>query len=163
MEDAKLYLRQIGKESYTKPIRLLDHATLGEHTRHFIEYFQCLFEQYPTGIINYDKRSRDKSLEIDPYLAIAAIDDIINRIDGSVEDIPLEIESDYGIDGSAVLREKSYFRRELIFNIEHTIHHLSIIKIGLGIESTGIQLPSHFGLTPSTVKYRQQQQLQLSD
>ncbi|MDX1476670.1 MAG: hypothetical protein R3301_03155 [Saprospiraceae bacterium] len=49
----------------------------------------------------------------------------------------------------------SSLERELIYNIEHTIHHLAIIKIGLAIIAPDIPLPAHFGVAPSTVKYKQ--------
>lgn len=154
MGDAKLYLRQIDRATYSKPIRLLAGASLGEHTRHFVEYYQCLLDQFPEGKINYDKRKRQKSLEQDPYLAIQAIEQILNAIPLVVDEVPLLIESNYGVNSDLVVEEQTSLRRELLYNIEHTIHHLSIIKIGLDIESIGIQLPAHFGLTPSTLRYQ---------
>ena len=39
------------------------------HTRHIIEFYQCLIEQASEGQINYDSRKRDVRIESDPAFA----------------------------------------------------------------------------------------------
>jgi hypothetical protein len=46
--------------------------------------------------------------------------------------------------------------RELIYNIEHTIHHLAIVKIALKAILPSLELPEHFGVAPSTIRHRQE-------
>jgi hypothetical protein len=43
----------------------LSSATIGEHTRHVIEMFQCLLNNYESGVVNYDERARDIVLQTD--------------------------------------------------------------------------------------------------
>lgn len=45
-------LSQLSNEDYTCPCHGLSNATIGEHTRHIIEMFQCLELQYEIGTIN---------------------------------------------------------------------------------------------------------------
>ena len=46
------------------------------------------------------------------------------------------------------------FERELMYNIEHTIHHLAIIKIAIRLVAPHIRLPDNFGVAASTIKHR---------
>jgi hypothetical protein len=47
------------------------------------------------------------------------------------------------------------YYREIAYNLEHTIHHMALIRVGLN-EVSGIQLPDDFGVASSTVKHRKQ-------
>jgi hypothetical protein len=58
--------------------------------------------------------------------------------------------------GQDNLLVQSTIGRELIYNIEHTIHHLAIVKIALKSSIPGMHLPEHFGVAPSTIRYRQE-------
>jgi hypothetical protein len=48
----------------------------------------------------------------------------------------------------------NYFR-EIAYNLEHTIHHMALIRVGINEVST-IELPENFGVASSTVKHRKQ-------
>ena len=154
MEDAKLYLRQLETSAYTSPIPVLSNSTIGQHTRHFIEFFQCLLQQYSTGVVNYDQRQRNKQIEIEPAFAIATINSILDTLPKKAPEQALILESDYGIECATCVSVDSNFHRELVYNVEHTIHHLAIIKIGLLSIMPEIALPEHFGVAPSTVKHQ---------
>ena len=47
--------------------------------------------------------------------------------------------------------------REILYNLEHCIHHLAIIKIGLKIIKPNFKLPENFGLADSTIRFKNQQ------
>ena len=76
LEDAILYLSKVNTDSYSMPIDPLFNGTLGKHTRHFIELFQCLLFQTKMGVVNYDTRKRNSLIETDKKVAIQAIKDI---------------------------------------------------------------------------------------
>lgn len=142
---------------FTQPVESLNGSTIGQHTRHTIEFFTCLVDGYESGRVNYDKRSHDKEIEQSKVLAM----DMIGRIEAFVSELPedkkflLEVNYDPLSDKNEIISSSYY--RELVYNIEHAIHHMALIKVGLKEVCPGIQLPADFGVAVSTVKYQQSQ------
>ena len=79
--------------------------------------------------------------------------EIYQNIDRSNKDIFLEAE-DY-CESMEIVTIPSNYYRELAYNLEHTIHHMALIRVGI-TEVSGIQLSDDFGVASSTVKYRKQ-------
>lgn len=156
LNDARAYLDPIDDRVYSMQQDLLFGASIGQHTRHFIEFFQCLLDQIalPEPVIDYASRKRSLSLETDPKAALGVIDHLTGRIAALGDNKTCTLVcSEHFEDKEATV--PSNLERELIYNIEHTIHHLAIIKIGLSAVAPHIALPAHFGVAPSTVKYKQ--------
>lgn len=155
-KDAEVYLHSIAPTAYREALPVLSQATIGQHTRHFIEFFQCLVKathadnQSEKCVLNYDLRRRDRQIEADPVYALQALKNIAKNFPQLAAERPLWLESkDYKIDTALLL--PTTLERELLYNIEHTIHHFALIKIGLQEVAPEIQLPDHFGFAPSTV------------
>ena len=74
-------IKQLSNENYISPCYGLSNATIGEHTRHIIEMFQCLNIQYENGIVNYDLRKRDYLIQTDTNFAEKSIKEIISTLD----------------------------------------------------------------------------------
>ena len=146
-------LNQLSKEEYVQPSQILLNATIGQHVRHIIELFQCLEKGYDEGVVNYEKRKRDYQIESNKELASLLLKEIYRNIERSNKDIILEAE-DYGDSMQIVLIPSNYYR-ELAYNLEHTIHHMALIRVGIN-EVSSVVLPDEFGVAYSTVKYRQQ-------
>ena len=83
-------LNQISEDDYSKPIEYLSNASIGEHTRHIIELFQCAINSYEVGELNYDNRSRNLLIQTNPSFAIEKIDEICNTIEKENKDLILE-------------------------------------------------------------------------
>lgn len=147
--ELKEVILHLGQESYKTTIGALQGASIGEHCRHIIELFEALMNGYESGIINYDKRARDKELETNIDKAILHLDIMIGKL--NQPDKWLVIQS--MVDQSTLV--KSSYYRELLYNYEHSIHHAAIIKIGMHLLGTA-QQPKNFGIAPSTIKYREQ-------
>ena len=146
-------LRQISNDEYKMPSNILSNATIGQHVRHIIELFICLEQGYQTGVVNYEKRKRDYRIETDKDFALDLMLDVFNNLEQSNKDLILEAE-DYCEDVQTVSVPSNYFR-ELAYNLEHTIHHMALIRVGIN-EVADLQLPDEFGVAYSTIKYRQQ-------
>lgn len=143
-------LRQLPDADYSKPCLQLSNASIGEHTRHIIEMFQCLLGQYDSGVVNYDLRQRDKRLQTQTQWAISAMVGVLESIDRPDKKIELRQQ----VDDEPIRIESNYFR-ELLYNLEHCIHHQALIKVAL-VGRDGLQVSDHFGVARSTIEYRNQ-------
>jgi uncharacterized damage-inducible protein DinB len=141
-------LEQLDKNAYTKPVETLHQATIGQHTRHIIELFVCLLQGYAAGKVNYDKRKRDKEIETLPAKAIELLQDIQASLDKTDKPILLE----YALQETEIAIHSCYYR-ELLYNLEHCIHHQALIKVALW-EMPHILIGENFGIAPSTIQYR---------
>lgn len=142
-------LLQMDNESYRAPRQQLFNSSIGQHVRHIIELFQALLAGYENGTVSYDKRKRDIEIETDMRFALALMHGIADNIQR--EDKPLKIETSF--EGGNLLLIDSNFVRELLYNLEHTIHHMALIRVGLN-ELGYIVVPDKFGVAPSTIQYR---------
>lgn len=161
---AKSVLSQLSKvishldgNDYSRPIPRLGNSTIGQHVRHTIEFFICMKEGISKGIINYDSRSRDLTIEKSPDAALAAISAVLEFLNTSDHSADLNLEIDYGMDGHAIQTLRTNFDRELAYNIEHAIHHMAILKIGIKEISPDTNIPEGFGIAVSTLRYRKEQ------
>lgn len=148
-----MVLEQLSVAEYTRASERLSHNTVGQHMRHIIELFQCLEEGYATGVVNYEKRRRDHRIETDKDFAASLLPALYQKL--QLEDKPLQLEATYSDHAEALLHIPSNFIRELAYNLEHAIHHMALIRVGVE-EVSAIALPEQFGVAPSTVKHRNQ-------
>jgi hypothetical protein len=136
-------------DEYTHKIELLGNSSIGEHTRHIIELFQQLENGYAAGIIDYDGRKRNIRIQQEPDYAIDSMANIIADLEKP--DKPLMLTTLYNNQDSSI---RSNYFRELIYNIEHCIHHQAIIKIGLNFINSAVAC-EQFGVAKSTLIYRE--------
>lgn len=141
---------QLSNEDYTFPCYGLSNSTIGEHTRHIIEMFQCLENQYESGIINYDDRKRDFQIQTDTVFAKKCIETIQKELEKPNKIIQLQ----QIVDGEELILESNY-NRELLYNLEHCIHHQALIKVGI-LQMDHIQIDENFGVARSTIEYKKQ-------
>lgn len=142
-------ITQMSNEEYAKYSVNLSGSTIGQHTRHIIELFQCLNDGYNGGTVNYENRKRDMRIETDRNIAILCIEDILGNI--YKEDKQLTLEAEFG--SKTMISVSSCYNRELIYNLEHTIHHMALMRVGIN-ELTSIIVSEKFGVAPSTIEYR---------
>ena len=148
LTELKNVISQLTDHHFICSIPALSNATVGEHTRHIIELYQTILKGYENGVINYDKRERDTTIQTMRAKAIQAIDDILNQIDK--EDKKLVME--HCISGIPTCIETNYFR-EVIYNLEHCIHHQALIKVAL-LDFNYVNFSETFGVAPSTIEFR---------
>ena len=145
---------QIEGGDFVKPCNWLGGSSVGQHLRHTLEFFICLESGCASGMVNYDKRAHDKLIESDKYIARSAIQKIMDFIARQKEDFALQLEVGYALDSEESIRMSTNYFRELTYNIEHAVHHMAIMKIGLREVAPYIQLPSDFGIAASTIRYQ---------
>ena len=141
-------LNQLSNEDFSSPCLQLSNASIGEHTRHIIELFQCLENQYDSGIINYDQRERNNLIQTNTDFAKQHIILIQNNLNKKNKNLVLHQQ----IEGFEIITESNYFR-ELLYNFEHCIHHQALIKVAV-LQNAAISLEENFGVARSTIEYR---------
>lgn len=153
-------LCQLQPGEYTQPSEVLSGHTIGQHVRHIIELYQSLENGYEQGLVNYEKRKRDKAIENDIELACRLLGQILSGL--ARPDKSLLLEVGYGLCpaepagssvGPAVPINTNYYR-EVAYNLEHTIHHMALIRIGIRDSGNHLVLPEEYGIAPSTLQYR---------
>jgi hypothetical protein len=146
-------LSQLSEQQYSEPCKTLFNNTIGQHVRHIIELFQCLENGYQAGTVNYEKRKRDKQIETDKEFASGLLLGLHRGL--SKENKVLTLEACYDDNTTESISIETNYHREIAYNLEHTIHHMALIRVGI-TEISSIELPEDFGVASSTVKYRKQ-------
>lgn len=150
LKQAKTYLTNITAAEYTQPIEQMSNSTIGDHTRHILECYQCLIDQWSSGRICYDNRPRNLEIQEQPAVALKLLEEILARLPS--------IDPTQAIELHTILEPeqalKSSINRELLHNYEHTTHHLALIKIGLILLNSKVQISEELGTAKSTLMHR---------
>lgn len=149
----KTVLSKIDQQLYTH-VNTKGRASVGQHVRHTLEFYQCLFEAKTA--VNYDARNRNLLLESSAAHASLAIDDIIELVTEIMADFPLQSLADMPSASSQTLSVNSSFSRELLYVLEHAIHHMALIRILIKDQAAEFELNDNFGVAYSTLAYRGQ-------
>lgn len=149
-------LKELNPQQYQYPSPLLSGGSIGQHIRHILEFYNCLFEAFKLQLpqVNYDKRKRDTSIEQKPELARDTIKNIIGFLDKVSISGNTILEANFSCEKNQVSTMQTSFRRELAYCLEHSIHHQALIKIGLIDQGLNHMVNKNFGVAPSTIKSR---------
>lgn len=86
----------LSNEQYNDKIEVLSNATIGQHVRHIVEMFVCLQEGFNSGIVNYENRERDITIETSKETAL----NLIYLINGSLHAENKNLNLEAGFDDS---------------------------------------------------------------
>ncbi len=142
-------LQQLTNVQYAQKSNWLNSSTIGGHTRHIIELFQSLINGYDAGVVNYENRKRDILIETNVQLACNLLNSISYA--SNLKNKKLQLDCSSGVDG--LISIESNYYREVMYNLEHTIHHMALIRVGIK-EVSNVQLPENFGVAPSTIQFK---------
>jgi hypothetical protein len=142
-------LHQLTYTQYTYNSKHLGNYSIASHTRHIIELLQCALIGYNCNSIDYINRSRDMQLETDQQFAIDSISSIITNLLKEDKLVQLVTETANGACGKTIT---TTYYREIVYNTEHTIHHLALIKVALYEMNLNI-VDHNFGMAYATIQY----------
>lgn len=146
-------VRQISADDFSRPSPSLSSSTVGQHLRHTVEFFLCLEGGFREGVINYDKRAHDKLIETDKFIALDAIRRIREFVVTTSIDSTLRLDVGYDRHTDDCVTIQTNYFRELTYNIEHAVHHMALIKIGIREVARYVNLPPDFGIAVSTLRH----------
>lgn len=153
LSQLKYFLAQLSPNEYVIKLEILSGSTIGMHNRHIIEFFQCLIKGLLVDEMDYDARERNLLQETNLLYAMACIDNALIDLSMIKEDKEIKLFSSIGINDEKEVT-KSSIKRELLYVVEHNIHHMAIIKMACKVSYPEIVFNEDFGVAYSTIKYR---------
>jgi len=146
-------LDQLSSQQYAQSLCVLNGSSIGQHTRHVIEFYQCLMKGYQTGLIDYDARERNFLLENDLFYSLKTIEDLMMGIE-NIPNLSETLRLTIAYQPDAISYVETNFMREMAYLIEHSIHHYALIRIGLQENFKEIIIPENFGIAYSTIQHK---------
>jgi uncharacterized damage-inducible protein DinB len=154
LQEIKHALEHLSDSQYSQKLEVLSGSSVGEHVRHVLEFYVCLFDGVELGVVNYDNRKRDLNLQSKVSEALGSIGRISTKIESISDNLNLVLEGDCGVEEPVVFSIPTNLHRELSYNLEHSVHHQAIIKIGLRELSFESIVGSEFGVAASTIRVK---------
>jgi hypothetical protein len=146
-------IEQLDTVSYSMPLAIINGATLGKHVRHILDFYTNILKM-TDNTVYYDHRERDVKLETLTPNALNYITHIQSQLTTIKENenvyVVISVNANYSP------KVASTMERELIYALEHTTHHLAIIKIAVTHSFKHISIPDNFGVAASTIQFQQQ-------
>lgn len=140
---------------FSTPQKEAFNASIGQHVRHILEFYTCLFQGLENGEVNYDARKRDKQIEDNRTYALQVLASITGQLNEVDTNIPLELSAELSTKGEAYTKLNTNYERELLYTLEHAIHHMAIIKIIVNLKYAGVELMKNFGVAFSTITFKE--------
>tara|TARA_Y100000385_G_scaffold200493_1_gene207580 strand:+ start:460 stop:927 length:468 start_codon:yes stop_codon:yes gene_type:complete len=146
-------LKKITNQDYSTPIKHLNNSTIGQHYRHIIEFYLCYLKGLEDNHINFDSRERSIKLETNKTCCIETKNTIIEKLSSKLNNQSAIIfEYNYTIENSQSAEMVSNTLRELLFCLDHSIHHQALIKVALIELGKEKIMGDNFGMAYSTIR-----------
>jgi hypothetical protein len=141
--------KKLTHDEFVEKIEVLGGSSIGQHIRHIVEFYLCLFSE--KNYVNYDERERNLLIENSPTYTQEVLETL--KVTLQNLDFDRELIFKHSLNDQEVFLNTSY-ARELIYLGEHTVHHFALIKIGITALCLELDLDQNFGVADSTIKYR---------
>jgi hypothetical protein len=146
-------IKNLQPAQYSQRLTVFNGSSIGGHTRHIIEFYECLLNSLESGIVNYDARLRDLQVEQNRDYALEIIRRNIKKLEKSIQpNTPISLVQKFG--NAPEMRIPSTFCREEAYLIEHSIHHFALIRIGVQENFAEVPICANFGVAYSTLDFR---------
>jgi len=130
-------------------------SSVGMHLRHNLDHYEAFFSGLDKAEIDYETRGRNTMIEESREVAIEALEVYLGHLEQLrlCDDISIRVREESDASAHEGVWVISSLGRELQFLIGHTVHHNAIIA--MIVHGNGLELPSSFGLAPSTRRYQE--------
>jgi hypothetical protein len=151
LQQTATVVSQLAPEEYTDSDVPGISGSIGGHVRHCLDHVRALELGIERGLVDYDARRRDVTLEREREAAVLALMAAASRLatlPGHALGRIIAVRSLVSTDGP-VVEAVSSVGRELAFVVSHTVHHNAQIAL-LAHRIGSSRLPRRFGVAPST-------------
>lgn len=125
---------------------------IGPHVRHVLDHFRAFQAGIKSGTVNYNKRRRECALERRSDLALLEIESLVTWLQAvTATAIAVTVESEISCLQTENARFQSNTNRELLYLINHTIHHAAYAA--LLVRQHGVIPDAGVGYAPATASY----------
>jgi|JI8StandDraft_1071087.scaffolds.fasta_scaffold04302_1 uncharacterized damage-inducible protein DinB len=153
LEKLSEVIQKLPDEVYVKNQPLLFQGSIGQHCRHIYEFYEQLSLFDGEGSFSYDERKRDPFLETSRPTLLEKMREVNLRLAKQI--LPEQFLLSHQINKSNKILIQTTREREYLFLLDHTIHHLAIIRIGIHNLVPNFEIPEEFGYTTSTLLARE--------
>jgi uncharacterized damage-inducible protein DinB len=143
----------LSNNEYAERLEILSNSSIGMHIRHIVEFYECLVKGMQSTIINYDARQRNLEVETNKEFSLECLLAIVDAMDNFEKDTQLQLLANLENEAELFKMPTSIFR-ELYYLLEHTTHHMAIIKMAFLDHFTAHQLSATYGVASSTLQYQ---------
>lgn len=153
IEDLLTILRQLSPAQYCTQDK---HSSIGGHMRHILEFMQTLHNGLTAGFVDYELRERNVLFETDPIATEECLrflaQGLCHALMQSPEPHLLTLHETPYV-GAEKIALTTSLEREILFIIQHGIHHLAVIKMLAAAQN--IALDASIGLAIATQIHNQ--------
>lgn len=154
LEQLRTLLMTLSEAQFTEPLPVLGGISIARHVRHILEFYDCLFNSLHDGILDYDARCRNAEMESSLAPNLLLIQDLSEQVAGKPAERPLLLRANLSAEAGAPVEVPTSLHRELLYNIEHLVHHLALIRIGIESLPDGPEIPENLGVSAATQRNR---------
>jgi hypothetical protein len=122
----------------------------GAHTRHMLDFLDCLLTGLDARLVDYTARKRRIDVEQSQSVGMREVRrcmESLNRLCEIDGQFTLDVRSDSDQEWS-----RSTLARELQFVTAHVVHHHALVRLTLA--HRGIEAPNDYGVAPSTLAHQ---------
>jgi uncharacterized damage-inducible protein DinB len=144
-------LNQLTDTEYAAQLSIISQNTIGKHVRHILEFYTCLLTGIENKFVDYDDRKRNLDLENYTQKALETSNFITQKLINLDSKVELDLFATFPHDR---IKLTTTVARELLYVLEHTIHHFAIIKIAIKNEFPHIKVADEFGVAYATLQHQ---------
>lgn len=153
LEQIRFVIGEVTHYENRHQLDLYAGSGIGKHVRHILDHYLAVRQGLDQAFVDYNQRHRDSEMETVPDAALHVIGQLHDWLQG-LNDLEhgLRIRSEVSCRAEYHTECDSNLGRELLYLINHTIHHAAYIK--RMVEESDLRLPEEIGLAPCTATYR---------
>jgi len=130
----------------------ISSSPIGRHVRHITDHLLAFQSGISSGCIDYNLRRRDTAFEYDPAFAKKTLANFTHWLKSApLDKQTVTVVSEISVSHSESAKLTSTLDRELMFQINHTLHHVAYIRAIA--KSLGLDIPAYLGVAPATASY----------